>query len=73
VVDSILKNTVAESSVAAREARAKTVRSLGAQWIFRYGMVLGLVALVVVTAILDPSFLMTNNLLNLLRQWAPPA
>jgi ribose/xylose/arabinose/galactoside ABC-type transport system permease subunit len=71
VVDSILKNTVAHS-VAAREARAKTVRSLGAQWIFRYGMVLGLVALVVVTAILDPSFLMTNNLLNLLRQWAPP-
>jgi ribose transport system permease protein len=26
----------------------------------------------VVTAILDPSFLQTNNLLNLLRQWAPP-
>jgi ribose transport system permease protein len=46
--------------------------SRGPQWIFRYGMVIGLVALIVVTAALDPSFLQVNNLLNLLRQWAPP-
>ena len=46
--------------------------SLGPQWIFRYGMIIGLLALVVVTTALDSSFLQTNNMLNLLRQWAPP-
>src|ERR1700733_10188623 len=35
-------------------------------------MVLAFIGLTIVTAILDPSFLQVNNLLNLLRQWAPP-
>src|SRR3984893_13990986 len=53
-------------------AKKPGIGSVGAQWVFHYGMVLALIALIVVTAILDPSFLQTNNLLNLLRQWAPP-
>jgi len=39
--------------------------------LLRYGMVVVLVALVVATAILDSSFLDSNNLLNLLLEWAP--
>jgi ribose transport system permease protein len=41
-------------------------------WISRYGMALALLALVIVTSIWDTSFLSVNNILNLLRQWAPP-
>lgn len=39
--------------------------------LLRYGMVVVLVVMVAVTAILDSSFLETNNLLNLLLEWAP--
>src|ERR1700736_6709832 len=61
-----------EVSGAMHDAGKRRMGSLGTQWVFRYGMVLAFIALVVVTAILDPAFLQTNNLLNLLRQWAPP-
>lgn len=37
----------------------------------RYGMVVVLVAMIVATSILDPTFLESRNLLNLLLQWAP--
>jgi ribose transport system permease protein len=70
VLDNTLKNEMTESAMGA--AKKPGIGSVGAQWVFRYGMVLALIALIVVTAILDPSFLQTNNLLNLLRQWAPP-
>jgi ribose transport system permease protein len=72
VVDNILKNGIAESSGVAEKTQKRMVRSAGTQWIFRYGMVLAFIALTVVTAALDRSFLQVNNLLNLLRQWAPP-
>ncbi|MHB1468875.1 MAG: ABC transporter permease [Solirubrobacteraceae bacterium] len=39
--------------------------------LLRYGMVLVLVAMIVVTSILDSSFLESSNLLNLLLEWAP--
>jgi ribose transport system permease protein len=39
--------------------------------LLRYGMVVLLVVMVVVTSILDPHFVDSANLLNLLRQWAP--
>lgn len=39
--------------------------------LLRYGMVLLLVAMVIVTSALDSQFLDSSNLLNLLRQWAP--
>jgi ribose transport system permease protein len=61
-----------ETPSAPIKAKKPSALSAGPQWIFRYGMVLALLALVVVTAALDSSFLQTNNLLNLLRQWAPP-
>jgi ribose transport system permease protein len=70
VLDSTLKNEMTDSAMGA--AKKPGIGSVGAQWVFHYGMVLALIALIVVTAILDPSFLQTNNLLNLLRQWAPP-
>jgi ribose transport system permease protein len=70
VLDNTLKNEMTDSAMGA--AKKPGIGSVGAQWVFRYGMVLALIALIVVTAILDPSFLQTNNLLNLLRQWAPP-
>jgi ribose transport system permease protein len=70
VLDNTLKNEMSDSVMGA--AKKPGIGSVGAQWVFRYGMVLALIALIVVTAILDPSFLQTNNLLNLLRQWAPP-
>ena len=61
-----------ETPSAPIKAKKPSALSAGPQWIFRYGMVLALLALVVVTAALDSSFLQANNLLNLLRQWAPP-
>jgi ribose transport system permease protein len=70
VLDNTLKNEMTDSAMGA--AKKPGIGTVGAQWVFRYGMVLALIALIVVTAILDPSFLQTNNLLNLLRQWAPP-
>jgi ribose transport system permease protein len=70
VLDNTLKNEMTDSTMGA--AKKPGIGTVGAQWVFRYGMVLALIALIVVTAILDPSFLQTNNLLNLLRQWAPP-
>jgi ribose transport system permease protein len=70
VLDNTLKNEMSDSVMGA--AKKPGIGSVGAQWVFRYGMVLALIALIVVTAILDPSFLQTNNLWNLLRQWAPP-
>jgi ribose transport system permease protein len=70
VLDNTLKTEMPTGVAPA--AKKPRIGSAGAQWIFRYGMILALVALVVVTAVLDPSFLKTNNILNLLRQWAPP-
>ena len=70
MLDNTLKNEMTDSAMGA--AKKPGIGTVGAQWVFRYGMVLALIALIVVTAILDPSFLQTNNLLNLLRQWAPP-
>ena len=72
MVDNILESPGSEASPAARKAPAWAIGSLGAQWIFHYGMVLALAALIIVTTIFDPAFLTTNNILNLLRQWAPP-
>jgi ribose transport system permease protein len=72
VVDNILRSGMAETVTTSVKAEKRSGGSRGPQWIFRYGMVLGLLALIVVTTALDPSFLQTNNLLNLLRQWAPP-
>ncbi len=72
MVDNILRSGMAETVTTPVKAEKKSGGSRGPQWIFRYGMVLGLLALIVVTTALDPSFLQTNNLLNLLRQWAPP-
>jgi ribose transport system permease protein len=72
VLDNIPKNGPAAELAVAEEAPKRVARQVGTQWIFRYGMVLAFVALTIVTAILDHSFLQANNLLNLLRQWAPP-
>jgi ribose transport system permease protein len=72
VVDNILRSGMVDTANAPVKAEKSSGGSRGPQWIFRYGMVIGLVALIVVTAALDPSFLQVNNLLNLLRQWAPP-
>ncbi len=43
----------------------------GSVFLLRYGMVFVLIVMVVVTIILDSSFLDKSNLLNLLLQWAP--
>jgi ribose transport system permease protein len=72
VVDDILRSGMVDTASAPVKAEKPSGGSRGPQWIFRYGMVIGLVALIVVTAALDSSFLQVNNLLNLLRQWAPP-
>jgi ribose transport system permease protein len=72
VVDNILRSGMVDTANAPVKAEKSSGGSRGPQWIFRYGMVIGLVALIVVTAALDSSFLQVNNLLNLLRQWAPP-
>ena len=71
MLDNIPKNGTAELTVTDEEPK-QLARQAGTQWIFRYGMVLAFIALTILTAILDHSFLQTNNLLNLLRQWAPP-
>ena len=54
----------------AARRRANLVRD-GSTLLIRYGMLVVLVVLVVVTIILDPTFLDRNNLLNLLLQWTP--
>jgi ribose transport system permease protein len=72
VLENILKNSTRAGLAVADKEPKRIVRPAGTQWIFRYGMVLAFIGLTIVTAILDPSFLQTNNLLNLLRQWAPP-
>lgn len=72
MLDNMPKNGTAGELAVAADVSKRTARPAGAQWIFRYGMVLAFVALTIVTAILDHSFLQPNNLLNLLRQWAPP-
>ena len=72
MLDNTINNQTTEKAGAKRELTMRWLGSLGAQWVFRYGMVFALIALILVTTILDPSFLQTNNLLNLLRQWAPP-
>ncbi len=72
MLDNILKNGTTEGLAGADKGPKQMARPAGTQWIFRYGMVLAFIALTVVTAILDPSFLKLNNLLNLLRQWSPP-
>jgi ribose transport system permease protein len=72
VADNILRSGMVETVSSPIKAEKRNAGSLGPQWIFRYGMIIGLLALVVVTTALDSSFLQTNNLLNLLRQWAPP-
>jgi ribose/xylose/arabinose/galactoside ABC-type transport system permease subunit len=72
VLENILKNSTDAGLAVADKGSKRIARPAGTQWIFRYGMVLAFVALTIVTAILDPSFLQVNNLLNLLRQWAPP-
>jgi ribose transport system permease protein len=72
VVDNILRSGMVDTASTPVKAGKQSVGSRGPQWIFRYGMIIGLVALIVVTAALDSSFLQTNNMLNLLRQWAPP-
>lgn len=41
------------------------------QVLFRYGMVVLLGVMIIVTTILDSHFLTSANLLNLVRQWAP--
>ena len=43
----------------------------GSVFLLRYGMVFVLIVMVVVTIVLDSSFLDRSNLLNLLLQWAP--
>lgn len=43
----------------------------GSVFLLRYGMVFVLIVMVIVTIILDSSFLDKSNLLNLLLQWAP--
>lgn len=65
-----------DTPVAARSARVLGNRTLPPArevvfWILRYGMVLFLVCMIIVTTSLDPQFLQGANLLNLLRQWAP--
>ncbi len=72
MLDNMLKAGAAGELAVADDNSKRTARPGGTQWIFRYGMVLAFVALTIVTAILDHSFLQPNNLLNLLRQWAPP-
>ena len=62
MLDNILKNGTAGRIRPSRTRRPKRIaRPAGTQWIFRYGMVLALIALTIVTAILDPSFLQANN------------
>jgi ribose transport system permease protein len=72
VLENILKNDAGVELAVTDKEPKRNVRPAGTQWIFRYGMVLAFIGLTIVTAILDPSFLQVNNLLNLLRQWAPP-
>ena len=64
MLDNILKNGTAAGLAVADKGPKRIARPAGTQWIFRYGMVLAFIALTVVTAILDPSFLQVNNLLN---------
>lgn len=70
--DSAAEPTASQPAAARHAPSELWSRVTSAQWYARYGMVVGLVVLVVATSIWDPSFLSANNLLNLLRQWAPP-
>ena len=46
-------------------------RAREASLLLRYGMIVVLIVMVIVTIILDSAFLDSSNLLNLLLQWAP--
>jgi ribose transport system permease protein len=65
-----MKQTMSASRIGTMRRSKRKWPNMG--WISRYGMALALVALVIVTSIWDTSFLSVNNILNLLRQWAPP-
>ena len=60
------------SPVSAAQPKGGLNIGANASWFFRYGMVVALFALILATSVLDSSFLSVGNLLNLLRQWAPP-
>jgi ribose transport system permease protein len=68
-----LANT--EPEIVARNVRGSNALLVARQalyWLLQYGMVVFLVGMIVLTTILDHHFVDTDNLLNLLRQWAPP-
>jgi ribose transport system permease protein len=66
-VNALGLSRVASKGLRARISRRSSIPTL----LLRYGMVVVLVVMVMVTSILDSHFLDSNNLLNLLRQWAP--
>jgi ribose transport system permease protein len=72
VADNLARRMPLGRRVAASQMAGSWGGASKAQWASSYGMIIALVALVTVTSFLDPSFLHVSNLLNLLRQWAPP-
>jgi ribose transport system permease protein len=72
VLDSLNKLIAPQSNSAKSDSAERTNILAGAPWIARYSMVVALFVLILATSVLDQSFLGIGNLLNLLRQWAPP-
>ena len=65
------ETSVAEGGTLGGLRRGSAAARAASVFLLRYGMVGVLVVMVIVTAILDSSFLDSSNLLNLLLQWAP--
>jgi ribose transport system permease protein len=64
----------ASAAVAEHDSLGRRLFTLardGSTLLLRYGMIVVLVVMVIVTIILDSTFLNSSNLLNLLLQWAP--
>ncbi len=72
MLDSLNKLIAPQSNSAKSDSAERTNILAGAPWIARYSMVVALFVLILATSVLDQSFLGIGNLLNLLRQWAPP-
>src|SRR5437763_15795117 len=66
-----MSSPVVSADAPARGFSLPSVRSVFL-WHLRYGMVIFLAGMVIVTTILDHNFLDKANLFNLLRQWATP-
>jgi len=72
VLDSAKKLAVGGNPSTVSNGAERTNVLANASWFLRYSMVVALFGLILATSVLDSSFLGIGNLLNLLRQWAPP-